>query len=152
MRKSQDYPLGYSEQEARRLADQAALLEDLTEDVLRRAGLLHGMRVLDVGCGVGDVSLLAARLVGADGNVLGVDKASSSVETARRRVASLGVTNARFEEADLATFETNQEFDAVVGRLVLLYLPDPAIVLRRAATSEHDRGHTCRLWANHRRI
>lgn len=131
MSESHDYPLGYSEQEARRLADQGALLEDLTEDVLRRAGLLHGMRVLDIGCGVGDVSLLAARLVGADGNVLGVDRASSSVETARRRVASLGVTNARFQEADLATFETSQEFDAVVGRLVMLYLPEPAAVLRR---------------------
>jgi 2-polyprenyl-3-methyl-5-hydroxy-6-metoxy-1,4-benzoquinol methylase len=133
VRESEDYPLGYSEQEARRLADQGALLEDLTEDVLRRAGLLHGMRVLDIGCGVGDVSLLAARLVGAEGNVLGIDRASSSVETARRRVASLGVTNARFEEADLATFETNHEFDAVVGRLVLLYVPDPATVLRRLA-------------------
>src|SRR5215469_15923633 len=127
----QDYPLGYSEQEARRLADQGALLEDLTEDLLRRAGIVHGMRVLDIGCGVGDVSLLAARLVGAAGNVLGVDRASSSVDTARRRVASLGVTNVQFEQADLATFEGDQEFDAVIGRLVLLYLPNPATVLRR---------------------
>jgi ubiquinone/menaquinone biosynthesis C-methylase UbiE len=127
----QDYPLGYSEQEARRLADQGAFLEDLTEDALRRAGLVPGMSVLDIGCGVGDVSFLAARLVGTDGNVLGIDRASSSVETARRRGASLGVTNARFEEADIATFETTQKFDAVVGRLVLLYLPNPAAVLRR---------------------
>jgi cyclopropane fatty-acyl-phospholipid synthase-like methyltransferase len=55
-----DYPLGYSENEARRLAAQAALFEDLTEDMLRRADLYAGMQVLDVGCGVGDVSLLAA--------------------------------------------------------------------------------------------
>lgn len=131
MSESKDYPLGYSEQEARRLADQGALLEDLTEDVLRRAGLRQGMQVLDIGCGVGDVSLLAARMVGSDGAVLGIDKALSSVETARRRVASLGVKNARFEESDLAIFETDQKFHAIVGRLVLLYLPDPAGVLRR---------------------
>jgi 2-polyprenyl-3-methyl-5-hydroxy-6-metoxy-1,4-benzoquinol methylase len=131
MSESQDYPLGHSEQEARRLADQGALLEDLTKDVLQRAGLTHGMRVLDIGCGVGDVSLLAGRIVGKGGSVLGVDRSSSSVETARRRVASLGVTNVRFAEAEVATFETDQKFDAIVGRLVLLYLPDPATVLRR---------------------
>jgi hypothetical protein len=62
-----DYPLGHSENEARRLADQATLFEDLTEDVLRRAGLRPGMGVLDLGCGVGDVSLLAARMVGGRG-------------------------------------------------------------------------------------
>jgi hypothetical protein len=71
----ENYPLGYSQTEAQRLADQAAFLEDLTEDLLRRAGLCSGMRVLDVGCGVGDVSFLAARLVGEDGVVLGVDRA-----------------------------------------------------------------------------
>lgn len=131
MSASQDYPLGYSEQEARRLADQGALLEGLTEDLLRRAGLAHGMRVLDIGCGVGDVSLLAARIVGKGGTVLGVDRASSSVETARQRVAALGVTNVRFAEADVIAFEPDGKFDAIVGRLVLLYLPDPATVLRR---------------------
>ena len=127
---SQDYPLGYSEQEARRLADQGALLEDLPKDILQRAGVAHGMRVLDIGCGVGDVSLLAARIVGKGGSVLGVDRASSSVETARRRAASLGVTNLHFAETDAAALETDQRFDAIVGRLVLLYLPHPATVLR----------------------
>jgi hypothetical protein len=43
---SNSYPLGYTEDEARRLADQAALLEDLTKGVLRRAGIGAGMRVL----------------------------------------------------------------------------------------------------------
>ena len=57
MNDAHDYPLGYSHHEARRLAEQGALLEDLTQDMLRRAGLEHGMQVLDIGCGVGDVSL-----------------------------------------------------------------------------------------------
>jgi len=70
-------------------------------------------------------------MVGSDGAVLGIDKALSSVEAARRRVASLGVKNARLEESDLAIFETDQKFDAIVGRLVLLYLPNPVRVLRR---------------------
>ena len=49
MSDGQDYPLGYSAQEAQRLADQGAQLEELTEDVLRRAGLRRGMQVLDIG-------------------------------------------------------------------------------------------------------
>jgi 2-polyprenyl-3-methyl-5-hydroxy-6-metoxy-1,4-benzoquinol methylase len=133
MSQAQDYPLGYSEQEARRLAEQGALLEELTADLFRRAGLREGMTVLDIGCGVGDVSLLAARLVGPKGAVLGIDRAASSVQTARGRASALGIAHARFEQADLATFETEQIFDALVGRLVLLYLPDAAGTLRRLA-------------------
>jgi SAM-dependent methyltransferase len=129
MSEVQHYPLGYSEEEARRLADQGALLEDLTEEVLRQAGLRRGMQVLDIGCGVGDLSLLAARMVDG-GAVLGIDRASSSVEVARRRVAALGLKNVRFEESELAVFETDQKFDALIGRFVLLYLPDPASILR----------------------
>jgi SAM-dependent methyltransferase len=89
------------------------------------------MRVLDIGCGVGDVSLLAARLVGPTGAVLGIDRAASSVQTARGRATALGIAYARFEQADLGSFETAQTFDALVGRLVLLYLPDPADTLKR---------------------
>jgi 2-polyprenyl-3-methyl-5-hydroxy-6-metoxy-1,4-benzoquinol methylase len=131
MSEAPDYPLGYSDQEARRLADQGALLEELTEDVLRRAGLGRGMQVLDIGSGVGDVSLLAARMVGSDGAVMGIDKALSSVEVARRRLAALDVKNVHFEASDLTAFATDRKFDALVGRLVLLYLPDPVAVLRR---------------------
>ena len=130
MGKAQEYPLGYSAQEAQRLADQAAQLEEFTEDVLRRAGLRRGMQVLDIGSGVGDVSLLAARMVGSDGAVLGIDKASSSVESARRRVAALGLQNVSFEESDLAAFAPDKKFDAIVGRFVLSYVPDRATVLR----------------------
>jgi 2-polyprenyl-3-methyl-5-hydroxy-6-metoxy-1,4-benzoquinol methylase len=131
MSRAQDYPLGYSELEARRLAEQGALLEDLTADVFRRAGLREGMTVLDIGCGVGDVSLLAARLVGPRGAVLGIDRAASSVQSARGRATAVGIAHARFEQADLASFATDHTFDALVGRLVLLYLPDPAGTLQR---------------------
>ena len=77
MTSSVGYPPGYSEAEARRLAQQATLLEDLTENLFLRAGLARGMNVLDAGCGLGDVSFLAARLVGESGSALGIDRAPS---------------------------------------------------------------------------
>ena len=54
------YALGYSDDEFRRLERQGDYYRDLTEDVLVRAGIGPGMRVLDLGCGVGDVALIAA--------------------------------------------------------------------------------------------
>jgi SAM-dependent methyltransferase len=125
------YALGYSDSEFRRLERQGALLRDLTEDVLRRAGIAPGMHVLDVGCGVGDVSLLAATLVGPTGTVLGIDRSTESVDIARRRAAAAGQASVRFEAVELDAFSPKQKFDAVVGRLVLMYLPDPACTLQR---------------------
>ena len=110
------YPLGYSAAEARRLEVQGKYLEDLTADVFRRAGITQGMHILDIGCGVGDVSLLAAQMVGMAGSVLGIDRHIASVEIARQRVASLGVKNVRFESVDLNSVDTASTFDAVVGR------------------------------------
>jgi ubiquinone/menaquinone biosynthesis C-methylase UbiE len=135
----ENYPLGYSEAEAQRLMEQGAMLEDLTADLLSRAGLAPGMRVLDVGCGVGDVSLLAARIVGEKGSVLGVDRSAASLEIARgrskRRAELRETANIWFAEADLNTFEPYGNFDAIVGRFVLLYVPARASMLRRLTQS-----------------
>ena len=66
-----EYILGHSPEEMRRLEDQARFWGDLTAQVFRAAGLCEGMRVLDFGCGAGDVSFLAAQFVGASGEVVG---------------------------------------------------------------------------------
>lgn len=128
-----DYPLGHSGGELQRLTAQASFYEDLTEDVLRRAGLRPGMRVLDVGCGAGDVSLLAARLVGPVGTVVGIDRAGPAIECATRRAAAAGLVNVEFGVGELDALDREPSFDALVGRFVLMYLPDPAVLLRRLA-------------------
>ena len=130
-----NYPLGYSEAEAKRLMEQGAMLEDLTRDLLSRAGLAPGMRVLDVGCGVGDVSLLAARIVGEKGSVLGVDRSASSLEIARGRFKLCETADISFVEADLNTFEPYGTFDAIIGRFVLLYVSERASMLCRLSQS-----------------
>ena len=70
------YVLGHAKTEVQRLLLQGRLHDEFTEHAMHLAGLRPGMRVLDVGCGPGDVSLIAARLVGPTGTVLGVDAAA----------------------------------------------------------------------------
>ena len=125
------YALGYSESEFRRLELQGGLFRDFTEDVLLRAGLAPGMQVLDAGCGVGDVSLLAADLVGPSGTVLGIDRSDEALHVAARRAAASGRSNVRFAATELDAFSPRRKFDAVIGRLVLAYMPKPAATLRR---------------------
>ena len=54
------YALGHSEQELDRLSRQAEIFEPFTRQLLQQAGISRGMRVLDVGCGSGDVTFLAS--------------------------------------------------------------------------------------------
>jgi SAM-dependent methyltransferase len=124
------YFLGHSDAEVERLALQNEFYRDTTEIVLRRAGLVPGMRVLDIGCGGGDVSLLAADLVGPSGFVLGIDRSTEAVTAARRRVDAAGIRHVQFAVSELEAFSTDVPFDALIGRLVLMYLSDPAATLR----------------------
>jgi ubiquinone/menaquinone biosynthesis C-methylase UbiE len=127
------YALGHAEDELDRIINTARFLGDLTEHVLRLAGLAPGMRVLDVGCGPGDVVFLAARLVGPQGTVIGVDRSPEAIEQARQRAAAAGLTNVHFLSQDLSDseLELDEPVDALIGRLVLQYFADPALLLRR---------------------
>jgi ubiquinone/menaquinone biosynthesis C-methylase UbiE len=125
------YALGYSEREFRRLEFQGEFFREFTEDVLRRAGLAPGMRVLDLGCGVGDVALVAAELVGRSGMVLGVDRSQEALDVAWQRAEAAGHHHACFSATELDAFSSRQTFDAIIGRLILAYLPNPAATLRR---------------------
>jgi SAM-dependent methyltransferase len=125
-----EYILGHADYELDRLIDQARFFGDLTEQLLRLAGIERGMRLLDVGCGTGDVSLLAARLVGAAGRVVGVDKAPEAIAVARRRAAAARLVNVDFIARDAAEFVPKTRFDAVIGRLVLMYVAEPAALMR----------------------
>jgi SAM-dependent methyltransferase len=118
-----DYLL-QGDDEARRLMQQAAYLAPHTERALRAAGIGPGASVLDLGCGMGDVALLAAEL-GA--SVVTVERDPVTAERAKQRLAGKPI---EIVVGDIAELALDQRFDAICGRLILMYLRDPSAVLR----------------------
>lgn len=136
-----NYPFADRVAEDERLTAQGRLFDPLTRRVLEHAGLAPGMRVLDLGSGAGNVTRLAAALVGPSGSVVGVDKDPDAVALAAHRTVA---PNVRYRVADAATLEGIEDgFDAVVGRLVLLFVPDPVAALRSAAARVRPGGLIC---------
>src|SRR5215831_17441423 len=95
------YVMGLDDRERRRLLLQASILNPLTEQLFRRAGISSGMNVLDIGCGVGDVSLIVARLVGPYGSVTSVDFDNAALETVKVRAAAEGMRNIECVQANV---------------------------------------------------
>ena len=132
------YVLGSSDQEIERLDRQSASIEGATRLLLRAAGIGPGMRVLDLGTGIGHVAMLIADLVGPQGSVVAIDSNARLLEVAAAR----GSTRAqlRFVEGDVRSWRDTEPFDAIVGRLILFHLADPVSVLRHHAASLRPAG------------
>lgn len=105
--------------------------DEASLELLQRAGLAPGMRVLDLGCGDGGFSLLAAGLVGPEGSVLGIDRSPKAVVAAYARARAHGAGNAEFAISNVECLRLESDFDAVIGRFVLMYLTEPADALQR---------------------
>lgn len=129
---NEHYALGNTDGEHERLIWQAGLVAPLTERLLREAGIGPGQRVLDLGSGVGDVAMLAARLVRPDGHVVGVERDERSIARAASRAAEAGMRHIEFVRSDVSAIAAEGPFDAVIGRFILMWLPDPAGIVRAA--------------------
>src|SRR5947208_15231744 len=118
------YALGSTDSEHERLIRQAARLAPYSERFFREAGISAGQRVLDIGSGVGDVAMLAARLVGPSGEVLGVERDGRSIARARARVDEAHLHNVTFTQSDVGEIRDGKPFDAAVGRFILMFVPE----------------------------
>ena len=126
---STGYVMGHDDRERRRLSLQASILNPLSDQLLRRAGVSTGLRVLDIGCGVGELSMVAARLVGRRGSVTGIDIDEGALALAAARAREQGLDHVDFAHGDIATYPRDASYDAVIGRHILIHTPNPRVVV-----------------------
>jgi ubiquinone/menaquinone biosynthesis C-methylase UbiE len=108
-------------------------IEDVIQSVIQ-----HGMLVLELGCGVGDLSLWIAKLVGATGLVVGVDESAERIDLAEKRATVAGRCYwTRFITADLNSFTPrehalipHERYDVVVVARVHMLQRERATLLR----------------------
>ena len=129
-----------SEAEYKRLVWQGRRYEEETRTTFQKAGIGEGMRVLDVGCGVGEVSRVVAELVGPSGKVVGIDVDPGALEFARKHVPA---ANVEFCSSTIDDFSDPAAFDAVVGRFILMHVNDPATTLRKLSSRVRPGGIVC---------
>lgn len=103
------------------------------------AGIRSGERVLDVGCGTGDVALAASKRVGPSGSVYGIDAAPEMIEVARRK-ARRAIRAGRSVQFQVEAVEAlpfpDNSFDVVLSSLMMHHLPSD---LKRRALKEIQR-------------
>jgi ubiquinone/menaquinone biosynthesis C-methylase UbiE len=111
------------------LADNEAPLIPVSAAIFKLADLRASEQVLDVGCGAGALTVEAARRVGPQGRVVGLDISSEMIEVARRRWAE---SNLEWLVADAGEADLSPEaFDAIISRFGLMFFPHPEAAFRR---------------------
>jgi len=140
MNRATNYVLGHTDLEIERLQIQAAAIADITRRLIGECDIQPGMRVLDIGCGAGDVSMLLAEAVGPSGLVVAIDREARAIETTRSRGVTAGHHNIEAVVATDAEIPNAQPFDAALGRYVLVHQRDPVAMIRRAATAVRSGG------------
>lgn len=102
-----------------------------------------GERVLDIGCGFGDTAQQIAAMVGAEGEVLGVDAAPRFIEAAREEAREAGVENVSFEVADVADGVPGEGFDYAFARFGTMFFANPVVAMRNVREAMVPGGRLC---------
>ncbi|MCU7821065.1 class I SAM-dependent methyltransferase [Kitasatospora sp. DSM 101779] len=113
--------------------------------LLEAAAVRPADRVLDVGCGAGEITCEVARRA-PEGRVLGVDLSAAMLRVARRRAAEQGLANVGFEQADaqIRSFPP-REFDLAVSRTGTMFFADHAVAFRTVARAVRPGGRFVQL-------
>lgn len=135
-------------------AIESRLTAPLSDRMLDLAGVGPGMRVLDLATGRGDPALQAARRVGPDGLVMGVDPSDGVLQMAKEKARQSGLTNLEFRAADAAWVDVPpNHFHAATVRWGLMYMATPVDALVKAHRALLPPGVlVAALWAEPERV
>ncbi|MEU3771957.1 methyltransferase domain-containing protein [Streptomyces sp. NPDC032472] len=118
------------------------------QPLLDAAGIEPGERVLDVGCGAGATTRLAARAAGPQGSALGLDLSGPMLERARASAAREGIGNVRFEQGDAQVHPLPRgSFDLAISRFGVMFFTDPAAAFANIAAALRPGGRVALLAA-----
>jgi ubiquinone/menaquinone biosynthesis C-methylase UbiE len=149
-----DYIISGGQEGKSRLNVLSDILSSYTKTLLEKDGPISGKTFLDVGCGGGNVSLMAARMVGETGSVTGIDFDKEIISLAQKDAVKEGIKNITFEAISAEDITYNNQFDIVYARFLLSHLKSPMQVLQNMARNAkpggkiivqdvHFSGHFC---------
>jgi ubiquinone/menaquinone biosynthesis C-methylase UbiE len=125
------YLLGRSDAKEARLERQSAALAPESDAQFEKIGIKPGERIVDLGCGPGDVLSLLSKRVGPTGSVLGIERDAHFASLARRYVAERALSQVEVRAGD--AYDTGlprASFDGAHMRLVLVNVPEPERIVR----------------------
>jgi ubiquinone/menaquinone biosynthesis C-methylase UbiE len=134
-----EYVLRRGDEGAKRLRLLARVTWPTTRALLRRAGLAPGMRCLDLGCGVGEVTLRMARWVGRNGQAVGMDVSEPFLEVARQEATRRGL-RVIFRAQSALDLDDKAAHDLVYARFLLSHVPEPGQVVARMVRAVRPGG------------
>ena len=134
--------LGYEERWLERIPEETIASFAGTGNPFAVRELAAGAHVVDVGCGAGIDSLIAATMVGPEGAVIGVDMTPAMLNKARSNAERAGFTNARFHHGFAESLPVEDGWaDVVISNGVMNLFPDKLAGLQEMARVLKPGGH-----------
>jgi SAM-dependent methyltransferase len=131
---SADYVLGHPEDQLDYQGVLSHAFQTFTLQAFAESGLGRGTHILEIGSASGDLAILAAEFVGPSGSVVGIEQSADAVAYATERARAGDFHNVSFVESAIdQQLPFGREFDALVGRIFLMFVPSPAAALRQLA-------------------
>ncbi len=117
------YVIGVGKDDEERLLLLNELFGKTSKDLLLKAGLTQGMRVLEVGCGTGNMTRWIAKQVGDNGHVTAVDISPEQIDIAKKNCSESN--NITFIASSLFDLNTTKKYDLIYSRFLVMHLQNP---------------------------
>lgn len=113
-----------------RLALMGGFLNPQSKDFLNRVGIKPGMKVLEVGCGTGEMTSWLAQQVGKNGLVVALDSSEEQLQHAKQRLVEEQLNQVEFVCHDVHSFDRGERYDLIYSRFVLIHMLKPQDTLK----------------------